>query len=149
MLNSRRFVLPYNSTFNSATGLHSFHYWSLHDRFTLQSPFEFRAGDVAQLASVDLLQRVVNLVPVSDSEPCSSNLVFVSNDIPMDADEKYELEYAYCTPLLIHETTHHGNKIYTLLLITESEHAYVRGHNLGSYKTRQRFSFVINSRVNG
>jgi hypothetical protein len=67
----------------------------------------------------------------------------------MDADEKYELEYAYCTPLLIHETTHHGNKIYTLLLITESEHAYVRGHNLGSYKTRQRFSFVINSRVNG
>lgn len=145
MLNSRRFVLPYSSTLDAKTGLHVFHYWSLKDRFTLQSPFEFRAGDVAQLASVDPLNRVVNLVPISEPLP-PAGLVFVSNDIPLSADEDFELEYVYCTPLLVHQTIHHGNKVYTLLLITESDHALVRGHGRSTRRVRERFVFHINSR---
>lgn len=141
--NSRFFTLPYASTPNPRTGMHSFSYWSLHDQFVLASPYAFKAGDVARLISIDESRRQVNVLPVMEKEQADSCFVFLSNDIPLSSEDSYEFEYVHCQLLFNHCAEHKGNQLYTFGLLVDNEVAFVRGHGRGP--AAQRLSFTINT----
>ena len=141
--NSRFFTVPYASSPNPRTGIHSFGYWSLHDQFVLASPYAFRVGDVVRLVSIDESRRLINILPVVEGQCADSCFVFLSNDIPLSSQDTYEFEYVHCHPLFSHRAEHNGNQLYTFGLLVESDVAFVRGYSRAP--SAQRLNFTINT----
>jgi hypothetical protein len=56
-----------------------------------------------------------------------NNLVFVSNDIPLDSQYNYTFEYMGCKPLIESESILDGNKVFTIAALVENDTARIRG----------------------
>lgn len=139
-------VLPYSYTqFNGK--LYSYHYWSLKDSIIISSEYPFSAGDIVDVVAVDEEKRVVTVRPATNRE-AKRTLLILSNDIPLGGDSDYRFWFDGCEPLVQHESTNEGNKIYSFVVLVDSENASIKGYNR-CLDTRIQFQIVDREKLNG
>lgn len=109
--------VAYDSTvkFN---GLHLFNYWSLKQKLSIGCSEKFYKGDVVQLLHVSATEARVELDPTGTPprlvEQC---LLFISNNIPVPAEDDFKFTASGCRILLTAESVEDGNKIYSMLVL--------------------------------
>lgn len=139
-------VLPYSHT--QYNGKHySYYYWSLKDSIVILSEYPFSAGDIVDVVDVDVVNRVITVQPATNRES-NRTLLILSNDIPLGEESDYRFWFDNCDPLIQHESVNDGNKIYSFVVIVNSENACIKGYNR-SLDTRVQFQIVDREKING
>lgn len=134
-----KFIIPYNSHC-SVSGNWVYSYWGPHSSTIISSSDEFKSGDAMKLVKLDYERRIIYVDKVIDGSEPLSTMLFVSNDIPLDTDDEYNISYQGCQPIYCGQDSHYGNKTYTLAILVESTRANVRAI---CHKGKTRWSFNI------
>jgi hypothetical protein len=144
-LNSRCFTIPYTATaLINEKWLYT--YWSLKSSVIIASPYQFIAGDIMKLVSIDKEKRIINIDKIDKLEFESEigiklgSILLISNDIPLDENDNYRFWFYGCELLMQLESIDQGNKVFTFVVAITEENACINAY---CRETNAKLNFQI------